>query len=62
MTPFDLEDYAIAGMVFMGYDLNDEMDLLRAYENHEPWVCESYGEYFVDYEKAYSILREKGIY
>ena len=59
---FDFEDYATAGMIFLGYDITNEDDLARAYENHEPWVCESYGEYFVDYEKAYYILRERGIF
>lgn len=59
---FDFEDYAMAGMIFLGYDITNERDLLRAYENREPWVFESYGEYFVDYEKAYYALREKGVY
>lgn len=59
---FDFEDYATAGMIFLGYDITNENDLLRAYENKEPWVFESYGEYFVDYEGAYYLLRGKGIY
>ena len=62
MTPFDFEDYATAGMLLVGYDLSSDDDLKRAYENREPWVCESYGEYFADYEKAYYLLRELGIY
>ena len=59
---FDFKDYATAGMKFLGYDLTNEEDLKRAYENKEPWVCESYGEYYVDYEMAYDTLREKGIF
>lgn len=62
MTPFDFEDYATAGMALVGYDIKSDGDLKRAYEKREPWVCESYGEYFVDYEKAYHLLRELGIY
>ena len=59
---FDFKDYSIAGMKFLGYDLTNEDDLKRAYENKEPWICESYEEYFVDYEGAYNYLREKGIF
>ena len=59
---FDFKGYAIAGMKFLGYDLTNEEDLERAYKNKEPWVCESYEEYFVDYERAYDYLREKGIF
>ena len=62
MKDFNFEEYAIAGMLLVGYDLRCDDDLKRAYEKHEPWVCESYGEYFADYEKAYYLLRELGIY
>ena len=62
MTLFNFKEYAEAGMISLGYDLKNEEDLQRAYENKEPWVCESYGEYFVDYERAYNTLRENGIF